>query len=258
MTVGLYSAIALALFAGSGQQSFFMDPNVKKDIKIYVTDKYTKIEIFSIIDVMEKEQEDFLKQKKKHYEKEVAAINADYYAERETFNSLFSTFMKERKSFQSKIWDTDSKIRFFISDKEWSQMMDNLTIELDKDKVRKSLNKVSDKMFDDLKQSCNKIISDTFALSNAIIAIDEQKVFINQIIDEYLNLDFYHIESLQNRNASLEDFEKVTENINSSRMSILTHYYDLRFDLIKGCKPKEWSKLSKEFTKVFIKGKGLN
>lgn len=137
-------------------------------------------------------------------------------------------------------------------------MMENLSVEPDKDKAKKSLNKVSEKMFDDLKHSCNKTISDTFSLTNAIVAIDDQETLINQIIDEYLNLDYYHIESLQNRNATQEDFEKVTANINSLRMTILTHYFDLRFDLIKGCTPKEWNKLSKEFTKVFIEGKGLN
>lgn len=69
MIIGLFSAIALALFSGGGQQSFFLDPGVKKDIKIYVTDKDTKDQIFSIIDLMEKDQKAFLKQKKKYYEK---------------------------------------------------------------------------------------------------------------------------------------------------------------------------------------------
>ena len=33
MLAGIFTALTLALFAGGGQQSFFLNPDAKKDIK---------------------------------------------------------------------------------------------------------------------------------------------------------------------------------------------------------------------------------
>lgn len=258
MLIGLFTALAMALFIGGGQQSFFLNPEVKKDIKVYVMDKARQKEIYSIIDAMEKDQKAFTKQKNKYYEKEAAALNKNYNAKREDFDTLFSKYGAERKALQLKSWENETKIRLIITDDEWNQMMTNLLVKPDKEKAQKGFEKLGEKMFGDIETSCKKVISDTLACSNALKAIDDQRILIGKILGEYLNLDYYHAESLRNKNASLEDFETVTENINTLRFTILTHYFDLRFDLIKAVTEEEWSKLSKEFTKVFIQGKGIN
>lgn len=257
MLISFITALTLAFFAGGGQDSFFLDPSVEKDVKVYVQDKQRQKGILNIIDEMKADQKAFKKRKHKVYQKQAAELNENYYAKRSDFDAMTKVYLEERLIIQDSIAHKEIRIREIFTQDEWDALIAKLLSDFDKSEVDSSIQHSNADIFNGIKGSCYKVIADTLASKKAIMAITQQELLVNQLFDEYLNLDYYHVEKLRTKDVSLDDFKVVSANINKLRLGILTHYFDLRFELIKNCSEKEWNKLSEDFTDVFIKGKGI-
>ena len=255
MIIGL-TALIIYLFGG-GQEMFFLNPEIKKNVRTYVADKKRKEEINAIIKQTETAQKNFLKKKKKYYAEKSSELNLNYSSQREDFEKLFDEYFDERKKLQSTYIDNEMKIRSLIKEDEWTKIVGQVLVEPDNKKSLNTYMKTSEKLFGGILNTCEKTMADAGALKEAQRLVKEQKAEVDHFVDEFVNLNYKKLEPLRNLNATRSDFESAATETNELRRKILSHLIDLRFKLAGLTSAQEWKKLGKALDKLFTKGKNV-
>jgi hypothetical protein len=95
MLIGI-AAIVIAIFFAGGQETFFLTPKLKKQVKTYVIEKDRQKEIFVIMKESKKKQKAFTKTRKS-YMKKYHQLNLDRNSTVEDHKELFVAYYDERK-----------------------------------------------------------------------------------------------------------------------------------------------------------------
>ncbi|MDI1355639.1 MAG: hypothetical protein PSX36_12020 [bacterium] len=257
MIIGLLAALMVYLFGGGGQETIFLDQQVQKNVKTYVSDKSRKKEIFQEIDLIKKDQKDFLKKRKNYYAGNASKLNLNFSAKREDFDKLFGDYFDERKKLQSSYIDHELKIRTLIKEEEWEKIVASALDKPDNVKARKSYLKLSEKLFGDVQLACGKTILDSKKSEEARGNVLEVKAEVDRFVNEFLDLNYKDLEPLRKLTASRSDFESLWVGTNDLRKKILANLISMRFKLAAMSTEKEWKKLGKELDKLFTNGKSL-
>lgn len=250
MIIGLATLI-LMIFFGGGQTTFFLDPEVNKNVKEYVVDKEKEKQIEGIIKKMSSDQKAFFKKRKKNYTVKLKELNENYSSTQEDFVKIFADYMTELKNYQTGYWEKEVQIRNLISEEEWSQIMQKNLSKPSKDKTKKELDKAMDKMFDDISESCRKAVSDSSKLASLLDEVEVQKGLATNLVNDFLELNYKDLPSIRNKDTKLEELETYTDIIDDLRSKLLRQFTELRFELVKSVNEDEWKKLSKDLEGIY-------
>src|SRR4051812_12217394 len=169
MIIGLLT-LAYILF-GSANHTFLLNPNLKKNVDTYVTDKNRKNEIYLVIKQVEKNEENFEKQTKKVVDKKLVDLNMNRSSTLADFSAEYRTFYDSLKSLQNKYLDDELKIRRFIHPNEWDSITKKVLSLPVNAKARKSLFEENQKLHDRFMKACYKDIPDSTGKKEAKILV---------------------------------------------------------------------------------------
>lgn len=253
MLIGLV-ALIIALLAG-GQDTFLLNPNLKKEVKIYVEDKNRKSEIDHLIKQVEKDQKGFLKHRKKSIKK-LTKLNTDFNSTRNQFDELLNEYHDQRVALQHRYLDREIEIRKLIESDEWDKIMEAVIGNPDKMKARKQVLASNNKMYDNLIKTCERKILNKDSQVRAKTFINQHRATTEAFTEAFLDLSYRHLEPIRDYKATRNDFESIREQMSNQHKKYLDSVIDLRFDLVTLVTEKEWKGISPELNTAFKKGKG--
>src|SRR5258708_24287354 len=97
MLIGLLLAY---LFLGGSNQTFLLNPNLRKNVSEYVTDKDRRTQIDQILKQVAKSEENFQKETKKNFGKKLEELNMDRASTESQFNAEYTKFYDSLKGLQ--------------------------------------------------------------------------------------------------------------------------------------------------------------
>lgn len=244
MIVGLIGLFAL-LFFGGGYDSIMLNPEMEKNVKTYVLDKDRVKEISHIIKQMSDSQEAFAKGSKKKAIKTFQELNLNYYTKSEDFHAILDPLFTSLAVLQKGNIDSELKIRALINEDEWNNIMTMVVNTPDKEKVKNQVKKLSDEMKDHLIKACKSSITDSIALSSALILADAYGAKSLNFAEKLMDLGYKNHESIRKYNAPREDFEALASEILHYRKDYMHYIVDLRFQLKTLVDESTWSDMAK-------------
>lgn len=252
MLIGL-AALIISLLAG--QDSFLLNPSLKKQVKIYVEDKHRRSEIDHLIKQVEKDQKIFLRERKKSVKK-LTGLNSDFNSTRIQFETLLTEYHDQRVALQHKYLDKEFEIRKLIKKDEWDLIMTAVIGKPDKDKTRQKILENNNKLYDKLTKACERNIMNNDSLTRAKVILEQHRSLTEVFTTEFLDLGYKHLNPIRNYDATREDFEQIREQMSNNHKNYISSIIDLRFDLVSLVSEKEWKGISGELNSAFKKGKG--
>jgi hypothetical protein len=250
MIIGL---LALAyIFFGSGHQTFLLNPNLKKNVDTYVSDKNRKTEIYQVIKQVEKREENFLKQTKKVYDKKLVNLNMNRTSTTADFKMEYDKFYDSLKDLQNGYLDSELKIRSLIHPNEWDSIMNKVLQQPDKGKARKNLFEENQKLHDKLLKACEKYIPDSTRKAKANTFADEYKNKGDTLADAFLNLNYRYIETIRPYDVTRKDFEPMRAEMLALRRNYSDYLVEMRFELLSITPEKQWNDFAKELNTNFV------
>ena len=256
MLIGLLIAY---LFFGGGHETFLLNPELKKDVSIYVVDKGRRSEIDSLIKSVEKKEGAFQKKIKKDYEKKLDDLNKNRASTSDEFNSEYDLFYMELKALQNQYIQSELDLRTLIKSEEWEKIMDKVLQQPDNEKIRKRSMEENKKMHDKLLSVCNKHIPDSSGKQQAKALVFENEKIGDSVNKAFLDLNYQNLKAVRPYNATRKDFEPIRQKMLKLRRSYTNDLVDLRFKLLDITPEKEWKQLAKELSDQFnYLGAGLS
>jgi hypothetical protein len=249
MIIGLLT-LAYLIFGG-GNETFLLNPNLKKNVNAYVADKNRKMEIDSIIKKVGKSQESFLKQTKKVYQKKLIDLNMSRTSTAADFIMEYDKFYEDLKGLQNGYLDSEIKIRSLIRPSEWDSIMNKVLQQPDKEKVRKSMLGEIKKYHDKLLNACKKYIPDAAGQEKVNILVDEYEVRGDTLAVSFLNLNYRYLVLMRPYHVTRQDFEPRRAEMIELRRNFSNYLVDMRFKLMAITPEKEWEGLAKELNNNF-------
>ena len=130
MIIGLLTAIFL-ISGTSGSESIFLDPDVKKHVKNYVTDKNTQDEILAFLKDFEKEFKEIRKDEVDLAE-QFHALTGEPNHTRSEFETIVQKMTQLRDLRQGSFTSSAVKLRAMISEEEWRNIIAAIDDKIDK------------------------------------------------------------------------------------------------------------------------------
>lgn len=251
MLIGI--ATLLMLLFGGGQDTFMLNPYLKKQIKTHVGDKDRRSGIDELIKQVKKDQAAFLKERKKTI-KALTELNSDYKTTVSQFETLFDEYYDRRVALQNTYLDREMKIRELITEGEWDKIMTSVLEQPDKEKARRRVLEKNEKMYAGLAGTCEKTMTNKDTLAKAKEIIDRHRKVTESFIEEFLDLGYRNLEPIRKYNATRADFELIRKQMSDHHRKYLTSVIELRFDLVSLASEKEWWSIGKELNSAFKKG----
>jgi hypothetical protein len=250
MIIGL---LALAyIFFGGGNQTFLLNPNLKKNVDTYVTDKNRKNEIYLVIKQVEKNEENFEKQTKKVVDKKLVDLNMNRASTTADFSAEYKIFYDSLQSLQNKYLDAELKIRSYIHPNEWNSITKKILSLPVNAKARKSLFEENQKLHDRLLKACYKYIPDSTGKIKAKAFVDEYKDKGDTLADAFLNLNYRYIKAVRPYHVTRKDFEPMRAKMLELRKNYSNYLVEMRFKLLALTPEKQWNDLAKELNNYFV------
>jgi hypothetical protein len=249
MIIGLL-ALAYVLFGG-GNETFLLNPNLKKNVDTYVADKNRKMEIDQIIKQVGKSQASFQKETKKVYDKKLVELNMNRASTSSDFKLEYDSFYIDLKGLQNGYLDSELKMRSIIRLGEWDSIMNKVLQQPDKEKVRKNILGENKKLHDRLLSACEKRIPDSAGKEKAKRLVDGYEVKGDTLAYAFLNLNYRYIETLRPYNVTRQDFEPMRAEMIELRRNFTDYLIDMRFKMMEITPEKEWEGLAKELNNNF-------
>ena len=257
MIIGLL-ALAYIVF-GSGNQTFLLNPNLKKNVDMYVTDKDRKNEIYLLIKQVEKKEIDFDKQTKKVFDKKIVEINMNRASKIADFTQEYEKFYDSLKALQNNYLDNELTIRSHIRPNEWDSIMKKVLVVPANEKAKKKLFEESQKMHDKLLSACDKNIPDPAGKEKAKTYVDEYRDKGDTLAKAFLNLNYRYIKAVRPYQVARKDFEPMRKEMISLRRNYTNSLVDMRFKLLAITPEKQWNSLAKALNENFVyMGAGLS
>ena len=249
MLIGLFTLLFILL--GGEHHSFLLNPEMKKDVGIYISDKDRKKEIDSLIKDIEKKEEHFQKDVKKGYEKKLDGLNMEIGSTRPQFTSEYQNFYVDLGKLQGEYISMELKARSLIKPDEWEKIMSKVLQAPDKEKVRKKLLEETKKMSDKLLKDCEKHIPDQAGKNKAKAIIDDYEKKGEELDNAYLDLSYQHLNAIRPYKVSRADFEPIRDRMLKVRQNFTENAVNMRFDLLTLVPAKEWKGFAKDLNDEF-------
>ncbi|MCK5468667.1 MAG: hypothetical protein KAI99_09160 [Cyclobacteriaceae bacterium] len=244
----IWALLFSIIFGGS--ESVFLDSKVKKHIKRHVVEKDSRKEILLIIKNFEKEAKKLRKGEKK-WNKELVDLNANRAATSGEFRAFFQRYMEAKKVLNDSGLSARIEIRDKLSPETWGKIIADARSTYEKEgkkrtkyisKLKKSLSKIEKKV--------GKEISDVSRRTEVIKAVQEFKNSVVETQKEYDRFNYAENAALANYNSSLNDLQKVQEEIDLLLWQLFDAFIDTHMNLVNATTEDEWYKVQKSFNKI--------
>ncbi len=256
MLIGLLVAY---LFLGGKHETFLLNPNLARNVSMYVKDKSRKEKIDKILKAVAKEQENFQKKTQKESDKKLVDLNMNRASTREQFLDAYNVFYTDLISLQNNFLDSEMVIRSLIKPGEWDSIMNKVLVTPEKGKAKKQLAGENMKLHDRLIRACDKSITDSAGKAEAKKYVEEYTSRGDSVTIAFLDLNYIYLKALRPYNATRGDFEKSRANMIALRKNYTESLVNMRFKLIAITPTDKWEGLAKELNNSFTyMGAGLS
>lgn len=249
MLIGLLT-LAYLLF-GHGHQTFLLNPNLEKNVSVYVKDKDRKRQIDETIKAAQKSEATFLKKAKDVYEKKLKELNLSRSSTQADFANEYNLFYEDLSSLQAGYVTQEIKIRSYIKPTEWDSIMNKVLAQPDNAKARKQLLEENKKLHDRLLASCNKHITDASGKSKAKALVDGYQAEGDSVAQAFLDLNYRYLKAVRPYQVTPADFEPMQAKMINLRKGYSDYLVKMRFQILALTPDKEWEGMAKEFTDLF-------
>jgi hypothetical protein len=250
MIIGLL-ALAYILFGG-GNQTFLLNPNLKKNVDTYVSDKTRKNEIYLLIKQVEKNEAIFEKQTKKVVDKKLVELNVNRASTTADFATEYKIFYDSLAALQRGYVTDELKIRDLILPNEWDSITKKVLVVPDNIKARKKLFAENQKLHDNLLKACNKYITDAAGKTKAKTMVDEYEAKGDTLASSFLNLNYKYLKAIRPYHVSRKDFEPIRLEMLGLRKDYSAYLVGMRFKLLALTPEKQWTDLAKDLNSSFV------
>ena len=249
MLIGLLT-LAYLLF-GHGNQTFLLNPNLEKNVSVYVKDKDRKTQIDQTIKQVKKTEDAFQKKAKDVYDKKLEELNKSKTSTANDFLQEYNQFYKDLAELQNNYVDAELKFRSLIKPNEWDSIMNKVMKTPDNAKTRKKLKEENNKLHDRLLSACNKHIPDAAGKAKAKSLVNEYSVKADSLANAYLDLNYKYIKAIRPYKVSRTDFEPYQTQMIGLRKNYSDYLVYMRFKLKDITPEKEWESLAGDLKTVF-------
>ena len=250
----IWAALAMLIisFLGGGNETFFLTPDLKKNVKTFVEDGERKKEIFSLMKESKKEQKRYVKSRKKYY-KEYKKLNLDRNSTLEDHQTFVNKYFNSRKEISAYSINKELAMKNLTTEEEWDNIMDAVMEKTDKGKVQKKMEQTSQKFFEKLNEVAERSITDESNKRTVMESLDEFQKDINAYIPSVAELSYKNLETIRNYNASKSEYENGADDLQKMRSEINDDFLKLRFQLLELTTEKEWNKIIKAYNDLIKK-----
>ena len=248
MLIGI-AAIIIAIIFGGGQETFFLTPQLKKNVKTYVVEKERQKEIFVIMKESEKKQKAFTKTRKT-YIKEYSQLTLDRSSTLEDHKKLIKAYYEERQEIVVYSIEQEMAVKKLSTEEEWGNIMNAVLTKTTKDKARDKMQNTMDKAFAGVIQSCNEHVSNRDNRDSAVAAVQKLRNKVDELIPSLADLGYENVETIRDYNASKAAYEKISSENHQMRKEIDDLFLDFRFELLEMTTEDEWNLLMKDIEKL--------
>jgi hypothetical protein len=249
MLIGLLTLYFIVF--GRGHETFLLNPNLEKNVGVYVKDKDRRTQIDQTIKQVEKSEEAFQKKAKDVYDKKLKELNLNRNSTAPEFSQQYSLLYQDLGSLQSSYVDAEIKIRTFIRSNEWDSIMNKVLKQPDNAKARKSLMEENKKLHDKLLETCNKRITDAAGRAKAKTLVDEYMVKGDSLASAFLDLNYKYLKAVRPYKVTPQDFLTIRNTMIGLRKNYSAYLVSMRFKLLAIVPEKEWEGLAKELNDNF-------
>ncbi len=249
MIIGLLT-LAFLLF-GRGHETFLLNPNLEKNVSVYVKDKDRKTQIDQTIKQVEKSEESFQKKAKDVYDKKLKELNLSRTSTSTEFIQEYNLLYQDLSVLQNSYVDAELKIRSFIRENEWDSIMNKVLKTPDNAKARKILMEENKKLHDKLLDACNKRITDPAGKTKAKALVDEYMVKGDSLASAFLDLNYKYLKAVRPYKVNGEDFKPIRNQMIGLRKNYSSYLVGMRFELLAIVPEKEWEGLARELNDDF-------
>ena len=255
----LISLLIAYLFLSGGHETFLLNPNMTKNVSVFVKDKTRRDKIDKIIKAVGKNQEIFEKKTIKVYEKKLVALNMDPSAKMISFQTTYDSFYLALKNLQESYIDSELVIKSLIKPNEWDSIMSRVLVAPAKDKAKKEVAKQNQSLHERLLKACNKAISNSADQKKAKHYVDEYKTKGDTLAAAFLDLNYKYLANIRPYSATRNDFEQARIKMIQLRRNYTDWLVTMRFRLIAITPKSKWEDLAKELNDSFTyMGAGLS
>jgi hypothetical protein len=199
--------------------------------------------------VSKKKQKAFVKSRK-GYMKEYKALNLDRSSTIEQHEALIIEYLDARKEISAFSIEKEMAMKKLTTEEEWNNIMNSVMEKTDKGKVRKSMEKTTQKFYEKLVESFNTNISNESNRNKALASLDEFKEDVDAAIPMISESSYKYIETIRSYNATKSDYELGAEELRKIRREINDDFLKLRFQLLEYTTEEEWNTIIKEYNKI--------
>jgi hypothetical protein len=250
----IWAALAILLISmlGSGQETFFLTPKLKKHVKTYVMEKDRQKEIFVIMKESKKKQKDFMKTRKS-YMKNYNQLTLDRNSTMKDHRTLIEEYYNMRQEVVDFSIDQEMAMKRITTEEEWSNIMNAILEKPTKDKASDKMLKTVDKAFGNVIQSCKDHISNPENRNNAVSSVMQLKDKVDELIPRLADLGYEHMDAIRAYKASKAEYEKISDTYHQMRKEIDDQFLEFRFELLEMTTEYEWNQLMKDINKLLKK-----
>ena len=250
----IWAALAIAIIGllGGGNETFFLTPDLKKNVKKYVLDENRKDQIFSLMKESKKRQLAFYKSRKKAY-KNYKKINLDRNSTLLDHQTFVNTYFETRLEISSYSIDKELAMKKLTTEEEWDNIMNSVMEQQDKGKVQKKMKEDSQKFFEKLTEIAQTSITNESNKRTVMESLDEFEEDINAYIPIVAELSYKNHETIRDYKATKAEYENGAKELHELRQEINDDFLKLRFQLLELTTVKEWKKIIKAYNDLIRK-----
>ena len=253
MLIALFTALAVIIFGGG--ESPYILPDAEKLIKKNIEDKDRKKEVLAYMKDYKKEWK-ALKKTEKKQTKSAAKLNKKRDADPKELANIFQQSRDQRNVLYDNLIKSRLAVQKLISDEEWDTIIKKALDE--KPKTTKKIDKEEakarfkqNKKIQSIADEIESVFSDEKTREKAA---EYLKDFENDLTNQLLNIQNFTYEDqevLRDHNASEDELNSVTQNLENYRNEVHSSYLNLREKLVELSTEENWPKLSKALGKLF-------
>lgn len=245
--------ITLIKVLGGGHETFFLNPDLKKNVKTYVENKENKQEIYAIMKESKKTQKVFVKTRKSYFKK-YKVLNFDRNSTMDQHQALRNEYQEIRKEISAFSIEKELAMKKLCSEEEWGNIMNAVMKKKDKGKVKKSMEKSNQKFFDKLVKTFTISIANEANRKKTLKSLDELKETVDTAIPMISELSYKKRDAIRSYNATKADYDEGAEELTIIRKKVNDNFLKLRFQLLEYTTENEWNTIIKEYNNLFVKG----
>jgi hypothetical protein len=247
MGAGLFITIVLSSVI-FGDESAFINPSARSDVKFYILDKDRQAEILELMKTYESEFNASRKKEKK-LEKTLEKLFADRNSEIQDFQAVFDDYMQLRELRQLSYTKAVLRTKSIVTDTEWSSLLSGnegrQEVQLnEQDKLISKIKTSNERIAADLKEW---VVDDKKATQAAIIMkeVTSSETAILMKLSEFNYNDF---RLLRDKNSTEEDYKKAFKEHTLWWNEYFELYTKAYLDLSALTTDEEW-RLMEKYTK---------